>query len=144
MSNENLEVDVHGWIKIGVHKERKKSVTDMLTRMILSGLEFSTSTCDFARGFPLHSCSALTEVVSCFCGLATSGKTLYSLRGQSLGADDLRFPRCQKTCTLLGRERLWLHRRSKSGGRDVHEVGAWESQQFRCSRAFSCSCSYHS
>lgn len=58
MSNEKCEVDVlRGWIRIGGRKERKKSVSDILTRMILSGLEFSTSTCDLTRGFPLHSCS---------------------------------------------------------------------------------------
>jgi len=54
----------------------------MLTRMMLSGLEFSTSTCDF-NGASASPMFCYGGIVTCFGGLATS-ETLFACLGSLL------------------------------------------------------------
>lgn len=89
-------------------------MTDTLTRMNPSGLEFSTSICDLME-LPASLMFCSDEVVACFGGLATSGKDLCLFGMQSLDTDDLRLPRCQRLVHYLAGKLVWLHRKGKFG-----------------------------
>lgn len=83
------------------------------------------------------------EVVACFCGLATGGKLFPCLRGSLLTLMTFVY-RGVKDLYTTWQGAGWVASKGQVCGGDMHEVGAWESQQFRCNRASSCSCSYFS
>jgi hypothetical protein len=106
-----------GWTKTGdkikMHRRsRSEAVMDILMTTILSGLGFLISICD------LNGASLFADVLfwwSCYLLWWTflPVKTTLCLFRQSLDADDLRFYEVSRTCTLLGRELVGLHRKGK-------------------------------
>jgi hypothetical protein len=102
--------------------------------MILSGLEFLISICDLNGSFPLRRCSVLVGLVTLLWWTFLPVKPLFACLGSLLmpmtfalrGIKDL-----YTTWQGIG----WFASEGQGCERDMHEVGAWESQQFYWNRA---------